>query len=195
MPAAKVLAAMHENWPPIRNARANTVGPFRLLRPHSPEPDAPFLELFGSGFLSAVMNRYSVTVAQQNDVRLLADDRIEPVHLFLCLAQHTGDGFSGNLQFVLRNDVGCRAVLRVHMIVDLTPSPRLSYLPGLGQQALPADNFIDAVAVRQFLARTVEVMLSCFGHGVPISHRHDLRGTASFHRGPALEAANLAAAS
>jgi hypothetical protein len=101
-----------------------------LLRPHSPKPDAPFLELFGPGLISAVMNRNSVTVAQQNDVRLLADDRIKPVHLVLGLNEYVGHGFPGNLQF------------------DLTPPPRVRYFLGLGQQALPVDYRIDAVAVR-----------------------------------------------
>jgi hypothetical protein len=94
------------------------------------------------------MNRNSVTVAQQNDVRLLADDRIKPVHLVLGLNEYVGHGFPGNLQFALRNDVGCRAALCVHTVVDLTPPPRVRYFLGLGQQALPVDYRIDAVAVR-----------------------------------------------
>src|SRR5713226_9396900 len=143
MPAAKVLAAMHENWPLIRNAGTNTVGPFRLLRPHSPEPDAPFLELFASGFISTVMNRNSVTVTQQNDIRLLTDHRIQTVHLVLGLDEYVGHGFPGNFQFALRNDVGCREALCIHTIVDLASSPRIRYLLGLGRQTLPADNRID----------------------------------------------------
>src|SRR5882762_6020264 len=46
---------MHKNRPLIRNACTNAVGPFRLLRPHSPKPDAPFLELFGPGLITAEM--------------------------------------------------------------------------------------------------------------------------------------------
>jgi hypothetical protein len=96
MPAAKVLATVHKNWPLIRNACTNTIGPLRLLRPDSPNPDAPFLELFGLGFIPAVMNRDSVAVAQQNDVSLLANDRVEPVHLVLGLGEHVGHGFPGD---------------------------------------------------------------------------------------------------
>ena len=107
MPAAKVLAAMHKNRPLICNAGANAVRPFRLLRPYSPEPDAPLLELFGFGFISAVMNRDSLAVAQQNDVCLLADDRVEPVHLVLGLGEHVGQRFPGNFQLTLRDDMGC----------------------------------------------------------------------------------------
>jgi hypothetical protein len=86
----KVLVTMDENWPLFSNARTDAIRAFDFFRPDSSYPNAPILELFRLRFSSPVVNCYSVGVAQQNDVALLADDRIKTIDFFLgmqyCLA-------------------------------------------------------------------------------------------------------------
>jgi hypothetical protein len=73
-----MLVTMDENRPLLGNARADSIGALDSFRPDSSDPDAPVFELFGLRFLTAVVNRDSIGIAQQNDIALLADDRIKP---------------------------------------------------------------------------------------------------------------------
>src|ERR1700722_17710483 len=77
VPAAKMLVAMHQHRTLLGNGCSNAVGSFRLLRPNAAHPDAPTLELVCVGLVSAVMNSNSITVAEENDVAVRTDDRIE----------------------------------------------------------------------------------------------------------------------
>jgi hypothetical protein len=85
-----MLVTMDENRPLFGDARADPIGAFDAFRPNSSDPDAPVFELFGLRFLTAVVNRYSIGIAQQNDISLLADDRIKTIDFFL--GRHNGFG-------------------------------------------------------------------------------------------------------
>ena len=90
---AIVLATMNQNRPLLRDARPDAIGAFDLLGPDAAEPDAPMLEIVGSGFIAAMVNRDSCVVAQENDVALLADDGVETINLFPRVNDDVSDGF------------------------------------------------------------------------------------------------------
>ncbi|MGB2665415.1 MAG: hypothetical protein WAK48_15525 [Candidatus Acidiferrum sp.] len=89
-----MLTAMYENRALVGNACANTVCSLDLLRPNSTHPDTPAFELFGSCLLATMMNCNAVPVAQQNNVGLLAHDRVKPVYLVLGLDEKFVQGFA-----------------------------------------------------------------------------------------------------
>src|SRR6202161_4897863 len=59
----KMLFAMDQNRPLFSDARADPICTLDLLRPHAPEPNPQFLELFIPGFVPAVVNRNAFAVA------------------------------------------------------------------------------------------------------------------------------------
>src|SRR5580698_6827189 len=77
--AAKMVGTMHENRPPIRDAGADTVCAFDPLRPDATHPDTPLLELAVLALVAAMVDGDSIAVAQQNHVRLRANNGIEAV--------------------------------------------------------------------------------------------------------------------
>src|SRR5215467_14032756 len=79
----KMLFEMDQNRPLFSDARADPICTLGLLRPDTPEPDPPFLELFGPGFVAAVVNRDAFCVAQQNDIPFLPNDCKQTIDLFL----------------------------------------------------------------------------------------------------------------
>src|SRR5580704_19743489 len=83
--AAKMVGTMHENRPSIRDTGADTVCAFDLLRPDAAQPYTPVLELVGLALVAAMVDGDSVTIAQENYVRLRTDNRMEAVYLFLGL--------------------------------------------------------------------------------------------------------------
>src|ERR1700735_467796 len=83
--ATKMVGTMHENRPSIRNAGADTVCAFDPLRPDATQPYTPLLELAVLALVAAMVDGDSIAVAQQNHVRLRANNGIEAVYLFLGL--------------------------------------------------------------------------------------------------------------
>jgi hypothetical protein len=83
--AAKMLGTMHENRPPIRDAGADTVCAFDPLRPDAAQPYTPVLELVVLALVSTMVDGNSIAVAQENYIRLRANNGIEAVYLFLGL--------------------------------------------------------------------------------------------------------------
>ena len=81
--AAKMLATMHENRPSIRDASADTVCAFDLLRPDAAQPYSPALEFLVFAIVATMVDGDSIAVAQENYVRLRANNGIEAVNLFL----------------------------------------------------------------------------------------------------------------
>jgi hypothetical protein len=80
-----MLGTMHDNRPPIRDTGADTVCAFNPLRPDATQPYTPVLELMGFALVAAMVDGDPIAVAQQNYVRLGADNSIEAVYLFLGL--------------------------------------------------------------------------------------------------------------
>ena len=106
-----MLVTMDENRPLFSNARADPIGAFDSFRPNSSDPDAPVFELFGLRFLTAVVNSYSIGIAQQNDISLLADDRIKTIDFFLGIHNCFADRFAKNPEFAVGYDMGgCPAI-------------------------------------------------------------------------------------
>jgi hypothetical protein len=83
VPAAKMVGTMHENRPSIRDAGADTVCAFDPLRPDATQPYTPFLELVILALVATMVDGDSLAIAQENDVRLQANNGIEAVYLFL----------------------------------------------------------------------------------------------------------------
>src|SRR6185295_11794464 len=83
--AAKMFSTMHQNRPSIRDAGADTVCAFDLLRPDTAKPYTPALELVILVIVATMVDGDSIAVAQENYVRLRANNGIEAVHLFLGL--------------------------------------------------------------------------------------------------------------
>lgn len=80
-----MLGTMHENRPPIRYAGADTVCALDPLRPDATQPYAPLLELVVLALVATMVDGDSIAVAQENYVRLWANNGIEAVYLFLGL--------------------------------------------------------------------------------------------------------------
>jgi len=78
-----MLATVHHNGPSIRDAGPDTVCSFHLLRPDSAQPYTPALELLVLAIVATMVDVYSIAVAQENYVRLQANNGIEAVYLFL----------------------------------------------------------------------------------------------------------------
>src|SRR6185295_19241510 len=81
--ATKMLGTMHPNRPSIRDAGADTVCAFDLLRPDAAQPYTPALKLLILASLATMVDGDSIAVAQENNVRLRANDGIKAVYLFL----------------------------------------------------------------------------------------------------------------
>ena len=59
----EMLFEMDQNRPLFSDARADPICTLGLLRPHAPEPNPPFLELFILSFVATVVNRDAFSVA------------------------------------------------------------------------------------------------------------------------------------
>jgi hypothetical protein len=103
-----MLVTMDENWPLFGNAGADPICAFDFFRPNSSDPDSPVFELLGLRFVTAVVNSYSVGIAQQNDISLLADDRIKTIDFFLGIHNGFAERFARNPEFAVGYDVGSR---------------------------------------------------------------------------------------
>jgi hypothetical protein len=78
-----MVGTMHENRPSIRDAGADTVCAFDPLRPDATQPYTPLLELVVLALVATMVDGDSLAIAQENDVRLEANNGIEAVYLFL----------------------------------------------------------------------------------------------------------------
>ena len=106
------------------NARADPICPFDSFRPNSSDPDAPVFELLGLRFFTAVVNSYSIGIAQQNDISLLADDRIKTIDFFLGIHNCFAQRFAKNPEFARRYDMGSRPSLWIDKEFSRASSPR-----------------------------------------------------------------------
>ena len=81
--AAKMVGTMHQNRPSIRDAGADAVCAFLPLRPDATQPYTPLLELAVLALVAAMVDGDSIAVAQENHIRLRANNGIEAVYLLL----------------------------------------------------------------------------------------------------------------
>jgi hypothetical protein len=78
-----MLATVHENRLSIRDAGTDTVCAFDALRPDAAQPYTPALELLVFAIVATMVDGDSIAVAQENYVRLQANNGMEAVYLFL----------------------------------------------------------------------------------------------------------------
>jgi hypothetical protein len=123
MARAKMLVTMDKNWPLFGNARADPICAFDFFRPNSSDPDTPVFELFGLRFITAVVNSYSIGIAQQNDISLLPDDRIETINFFLGIRNCFAERFARNPEFAVGYDMRSRTAIRVYKEFCRASSP------------------------------------------------------------------------
>ena len=118
-----MLVTMYENRPLFSDARADPICTFDSFRPNSSDPDPPVLELFGLRFITAVMNSYSIGIAQQNNISLLADDRIKTIDFFLGIRNRFAERFAKNPEFAIGYDVGSRPGIWIDKEFSRASSP------------------------------------------------------------------------
>jgi len=118
-----MLVTMDENRPLFSNAGADPICAFDFFRPNSSDPDTPVFELFGLRFITAVMNSYSIGIAQQNDISLLANDRIKTIDFFLRIHNCFAQRFARNPEFAIGYDVGSRPAMWVDKKFSGASSP------------------------------------------------------------------------
>src|SRR5262252_6348617 len=118
-----MLIPMDENRPLFSTARADPICAFDSFRPDSSNPDAPVFELFGLRFITAVVNRYSIGIAQQNDISLRADNFIQTIDFFLGIHNRFAERFTRDPEFAIRYDMGSRAAIRFDKKVSRASSP------------------------------------------------------------------------
>ena len=114
---------MNENRPLFSNAGTDPICAFDSFRPNSPDPDAPVFELFGLRFITAVVNSYSIGIAQQNDISLLADDRIKTIDFFLGIHNCFAERFARNPKFAVGYDMGRRPGIWINKEFSRASSP------------------------------------------------------------------------
>ena len=120
---SKVLVAMDENRPLFGNAGADPVCAFDFFRPDSSNPDAPIFKLLRQRFIPAVVDGYSIGIAQENDITLLADDRIKTIDFFLSIDDCLAERLAINLEFAVGNDMGNGVALWVDKKIGRASSP------------------------------------------------------------------------
>jgi hypothetical protein len=123
MPRTEMLVAMNTYRPSFGNARADPVCAFDLLRPYTSGPDSPVFELLDLRFITAMVNGYAISVAKQNDISLLADDRVKTIDLFLSLDNNTLQGLAISADFALGDYVGRSAAIRIDTMLSCASSP------------------------------------------------------------------------
>jgi hypothetical protein len=84
---------MDQHLPLFGNASPDAVCALNFFGPNAPEPNSPMPEVLGPRLITSVMDRYSVFVAQQDDVRLPPDNRIEAINLFSRLLDNIPNWF------------------------------------------------------------------------------------------------------
>jgi hypothetical protein len=119
-----MLVAMDENRPLFSNARADPICAFDSFRPDSSDPDAPVFELFSQRFITAMVNRYSIGIAQQNDISLSAHDRIKTIDFFLGIHNRFAERFAKNPEFAVGYDMRGRPVIWLDKEFSRASSPR-----------------------------------------------------------------------
>jgi len=118
-----MLVTMDENRALFRYARADPVCAFDSFRPDSSDPDAPVFELFGLRFITAVVNSYSIGIAQQNDISRLADDCIKTINFFLGIQNGFVERFARNPEFAFGYDMGSRPAIWIEKEFSRASSP------------------------------------------------------------------------
>jgi hypothetical protein len=118
-----MLITMDEYGSLFSNARADPICAFDSFRPNSSDPDAPVFELFGLRFIAAVVNSYSIGIAQQNDISLLADDRIKAIDFFLGTHNCFAERFARSPEFAVGYDMGSRQAIWVDKEFRRASSP------------------------------------------------------------------------
>jgi hypothetical protein len=73
---------MDQHWPLFGDASPDAVCALNFFRPNAPEPYSPLFEIVGPRLIASVMDRYTIFVAEQDDILLLPDNRIKAINLF-----------------------------------------------------------------------------------------------------------------
>ena len=120
---AKMLPAVDENWTLFNDRSSDSVGPLDMLGPNSAQPDAPMLELLRLCLVAAMLNGDSFAIAQQNDVIFLPDNGIKAVDLFPRVEKHVTHRLLEEGELSLGDDVRCRTVSGIDMIVADATTP------------------------------------------------------------------------
>jgi len=118
-----MLSAMNEDRSFFGDASPDAVCAFNLFGPYAAKPDAPLLEVVGPAFIASMMDCHAVTVAQQNDIPLLPDDRVETVDFLSRLHDDIRDGLFRGVEFVLGDNVGRRPAFWVEAVINQAPVP------------------------------------------------------------------------
>src|SRR5262245_51878763 len=88
-----VLPAMDQHWPLFGDASPDAVCALNSFRPNASEPNSPMFEIVRPRLIASVMDRYSILVAQQDDVLLLPDNRIKAINFFSRLLDNIPNRF------------------------------------------------------------------------------------------------------
>jgi hypothetical protein len=148
VPPTKVLAAMDTNRPLFSDASAYPVCAFKFLRPDTSNPNTPMFELFSFRRITAMVNGYAMGVAKQNDVPLLADDRIKTIDFVLGMHNDIVDRLARSSDFALGDDVGRRPSTRVEMIFSRAPPPGIRHFLDNGNQIPTVNNGVYVIEMR-----------------------------------------------
>src|SRR5262245_21147174 len=114
---------MDTNWPLFSNASADPICAFKFLRPDTSNPDTPIFELFSFRRITPMVNCYAIGVAKQNDIPLLAHDRIKTIDFVLGMQNDIVDRFARSPDFALGDYMGRRPSTRVDMMLSRAPPP------------------------------------------------------------------------
>ena len=74
-------------------------------------------------FRPRVVNSYSIGVAQQNDISLLADDRIKTIDFFLGIQNRFVERFAKDPEFAVGYDMGSRPAIWIDKEFSRASSP------------------------------------------------------------------------
>jgi hypothetical protein len=123
VPGAKMLVTMDDDWLLFSDARADPVCAFNFLRPDSSHPDAPVSKLIGHRLISPMVNSNTLGIAKQDDIVLLAYDRVQTVDFFLGQIKDLAKTFPGSPEFARGDDVRHGRAIGINMMFNRAASP------------------------------------------------------------------------
>jgi hypothetical protein len=147
---SKMLVTMDENRPLFSNARADPICAFDCFRPDSSDPNTPAFELFCLRLITAVVNRYSIGIAQQNDISLLADDRIKTIDFFLGIHNCFAERFAKNPEFAVGYDMRSCPAIWTDKEFSRASSPGGRHFFETGRRPCTLNNGFDLVEMLRF---------------------------------------------
>ena len=114
---------MNQYRPLFGDTGSNAVCALNVLGPNASEPNPPALKIVSPVFITPVMNRHSIFVAQQDDVPLLSHNRVKAINLLPRLRDHVRNRFLRSRQLVLGDYVRRGPAFGVDMIICQAPAP------------------------------------------------------------------------